>query len=623
MVAVAGTVAGGLAALGAHDDIDAAVRAATDGLDELGGDDEAARALLTEAAEAFESAESTLRAWWARPALVVPGVAQQSRAVSTMASSGAHLARTAVDASRDADLEAVRPRDGTVDLVALADLREPLEQSLSSLRSAADRLDGARSPLLLPPVADRLADLRDRVEGALGSAELGVQAVEVAPGLLGADGPRRYFLAFHNPAELRGIGGFMGSWAEMVVDGGRFELTHTGRVRELTTGGPDPEGRRIEGEAEFVARYGQAPARYWGLIGFSPDFPTVARIIEQLYPQSGGEAIDGVIALTPRAFAAFLELTGPIAVPGYPERLTPENAERILLHEQYLVFPRDSNEDRTQFLADATEVLFDELMTGELPGPSGLARDLGPVVDSRDLMLWAARDAERALIERIGATGSVERSDADSFGVVTQNYGGNKIDWFLRRDLRYEVDWDPATGDVDATLTVTLENRAPADGLPQSVIGWGGDLAAGQLPVADGENLMVLSAYTTYPIRSVTLDGVPVAHELGTELGHEVARLVVSIPAGQTRTVQVETSGRVTRGARYLLHPLRQPSVEPDAIEVEVELPPGWVVGSGAGASNRVGAAWTADQRASLQVDAGVDASGDPGRSLLDRLHGG
>jgi hypothetical protein len=134
---------------------------------------------------------------------------------------------------------------------------------------------------------------------------------------------------------------------------------------------------------------------------------------------------------------------------------------------------------------------------------------------------------------------------------------------------------------------------------------------------------MVLSAYTTYPIRSVTLDGVPVAHELGTELGHEVARLVVSIPAGQTRTVQVETSGRVTRGARYLLHPLRQPSVEPDAIEVEVELPPGWVVGSGAGASNRVGAAWTADQRASLQVDAGVDASGDPGRSLLDRLHGG
>jgi hypothetical protein len=450
-----------------------------------------------------------------------------------------------------------------------------------------------------------------------------VQAVEVAPGLLGADGPRRYFLAFHNPAELRGIGGFMGSWAEMVVEGGRFELTHTGRVRELTTGGPDPEARRIEGEPEFVARYGQEPARYWGLIGFSPDFPTVARIIEQLYPQSGGEAIDGVIALTPRAFAAFLELTGPIAVPGYPERLTPENAERILLHEQYLVFPRDSNEDRTQFLADATEVLFDELMTGELPGPSGLARDLGPVVDSRDLMLWAARDAERALIERIGATGSVERSDADSFGVVTQNYGGNKIDWFLRRDLRYEVDWDPATGDVDATLTVTLENRAPADGLPQSVIGWGGDLAAGQLPVADGENLMVLSAYTTYPIRSVTLDGVPVAHELGTELGHEVARLVVSIPAGQTRTVQVETSGRVTRGARYLLHPLRQPSVEPDAIEVEVELPPGWVVGSGAGASNRVGAAWTADQRASLQVDAGVDASGDPGRSLLDRLHGG
>src|SRR5690606_32250414 len=130
------------------------------------------------------------------------------------------------------------------------------------------RLAEVRSPLLVGLVADRLEALADQVGDARTTAETASAALDVGPDLLGVDRPRRYFLVAHTPSEMRGVGGFMGSWGELVIDGGRLELTRTGQVRELTTGGPDPADRRIEGQPEFVTHWGQAPAQYWGLIGF-------------------------------------------------------------------------------------------------------------------------------------------------------------------------------------------------------------------------------------------------------------------------------------------------------------------------------------------------------------------
>ncbi len=579
VVLVLGAVAGLGAALSARTDIDRAVDFARDGIDQLGDDDERARSNLRDAAGAFASAEEDLTVWWARPALLVPGVAQQTRAVTTMASAGADLARTAADATEDADVDSVRPRNGRVDLDALAALQDPLDRSLSSLRRADARLDDIDSPLLVRPLADRLETLRTEVTDALGSAELAAQAVAVAPDLLGADGPRRYFIAFQNPAEATANGGFMGNWAEIVADDGQLMLTRSGRSRDLTEGGPDPEGRRIEGEPEFVEVYGQSAARYWGNINFTPDHPTVSRIVTQLYPQSGGEELDGVIALTPHGLARFLELTGPVQVDGYPEALTTENAARILLHEQYLLYGQDDAEDREGFLSDTVAVVFDTLTSGELPGPRAIAKELGPAVDDRHLQLWSRRDDEQALFQRIGADGSATRpAGVDSFGITTQNLNGNKIDWFTHRDIRYEADWDPETGEVEATLTATIRNDAPASGLPPSVIGWGGDESLGQRPVADGENYIWLTAYTSHPIVEVTVDGEPAGDLRFEELGHRTVRIYISVPSESEREVVIRARGVVEPSSRYVLRPLRQPMANPDSLRVQVRTPDGWDV---------------------------------------------
>jgi len=307
--------------------------------------------------------------------------------------------------------------------------------------------------------------------------------------------------------------------------------------------------------------------------------------------------------------------------------LATENAARILLHDQYVLFAQDDADDREGFLSDTVRVVFDRLTDGELPGPRAIATELGPAVDGRHLQLWSRHADEQALFERIGADGSATRpAGVDSFGITTQNLNGNKIDWFTHRDIDYGVDWDPETGTVEGTLTATIRNDAPTTGLPPSVIGWGGDESLGQTPVADGENLVWVTAYVSHPIEEVAVDGEPIGDLRFDELGHQTVRIYISVPSQSERTVQIRTRGVVEPSSRYVLRPLRQPMANPDDVSVHVHLPDGWAAAEPDARSARDAArnavTWE-DALAQPRLVLDVDRASET-RAGVDRLrHGG
>lgn len=584
-----------LAAVGARTSVDDGVTAARDGLGAVErADRTAAVARFGQAASAFAKADASIGAWWARPALAVPIVGQHAKALRTLAGVGADLAAVGARAARQADPSTLRLTDGAFDLKALARVQEPLEAAMASLVRSGKGLDDARSPWLIEPVADRVKQLGDRVRSASGSTRTAVLALRNAPALLGADGPRRYFLAVQTPAEARASGGLIGNWGELVATDGKISLGRFGRIQELNTAG-NPATRRITGPADYVRRYsGFSPNVYWQTVTMSPDFPSVAQVIEELYPQSAGAPVDGVISLDPAAFAALLRLIGPVPVEGSAEMLSADNAERVLLHEQYVLFGETTEADRVDFLDAATRTVFARLTTTTLPAPRAVADALAPAVAGRHLQLASTHPAEQRFFERIGASGSVPPLRGDSLGVVTQNFNGNKIDWFLRRSYTYDAAYDPGSGTVSATLEVRLRNDAPADGLPRAVIGYGGFDAPGQPQTAFGENLMLLSVYSPLELRGMTIDdGQVLDVSQQNELGRRVYSALVSVQSMSTRTVTVKLAGRVRPGD-YRLDVARQPTVAPDEATVSVTVPAGWDVGattSGGTSSGRMATA--------------------------------
>lgn len=629
VLSAVGGVVGLVAALGARTSVDQGVQAARDGLGAVGrGDRAGAAARFDQAASAFEKADRAISAWWARPAYAVPVVGQHAKAVRLLATAGADLAGAGARAAREADPDTLRLTDGAFDLAAIAQVRAPLEAAMASLVRSSRRLGDARSPWLLAPVADRLEELADRVESASGSAETAVLAVRNAPGLLGADGPRRYFLAIQTPAEARASGGLIGNWGELVAENGRISLGRFGRTQELNTSG-DPAARRITGPPDYVRRYAPfKPSLYWQTVTMSPDFPSVAEVIGELYPQSGGAPIDGVISVDPYAFAALLRLTGPVSIEGRAEELNAANAAQVLLHEQYLSFDETAEADRVDFLDVASRTVFARLTSTTLASPRTVADALAPAVAGRHLQLSSTRPAEQRFFQRIGASGAVPALRGDSLGVVTQNFNGNKIDWFLRRSYTYEAEFDPATGEVGASLEVRLRNEAPAEGLPRSVIGFGGFAAPGQPQTAFGENLLLLSVYSPLELEAMTVDdGQVLQISRQNELGRRVYSALVSVASRSTRVVTVRLAGRVPRGD-YRLDVLRQPTVTPDEATLAVSLPPGWQVrpggqvdvagGAGAAPVRTARETVTVDRPRTLQVGAQRPATG-----FVDRLRRG
>lgn len=573
-------VASGLAAAGlavavfqSRHDVTQATAEARDGFDAARDrNGELAVERLYAASTHFGAANDRLNSPWALPARLVPILGHQAQVVETMTAQGAALADTAATATADADIDALEFHDGRIDLDLLQQFEGPLQRSTAALQASADAVDDTDSPWVLGPLRTRVGAFDRQVQDALPQAVLASTAVQLAPDLLGGEAPRHYFLAFTQPAESRGLGGFVGNFGELTATDGKLDLTRSGRIGELRSA-TDPATRRISGPADYLARYGRLhPEDFLQDVTFSPDFPSVAQVFAELYPQAGGQPVDGVIVVDPVALAALLEFTGPIQVAGLDEALTSANAADILMRQQYLTF-QDDESQRVDFLDEASRVTFEKLTSGDIPGPRQAADVLAPVVRQGRLAAYSVRPQEQALFEQIGADGALPPvADGDFVSLVSQNHANNKIDIFLHRTLDYRARFDPATGHVDATATIHLANDAPADGLPQAVIG-NNDRG---LPF--GTNDVYLSLYSPLGFDGATLDGQPLPMESQRELDRWVYSAIVRLGPRSSADLVVDLTGQIAPGTEYALTVAPQPLVNPDDITVTVTGASSWTV---------------------------------------------
>jgi hypothetical protein len=534
------------------------------------GNRAAASGALRHASRSLGDAGDLIDGFWTAPARLIPVVGQQRRALTTASRVGHQLTKAAADNVDRTNYDQLRYRSGTIDTSRVAAMEGPLRTLERQLAEGRDRLRGVGDGWLIPPVADRMDELRTQFDKAVPKTQLAVQAVSVAPGLLGGDGVRHYFVAFVSPSEARGLGGFIGNYGEIVADHGHLTLARSGSVNDLAA---RAGGRHLDGPADYLARYGAFdPANHLLDATYSPDLPAVADVIDQLYPQAGGTKLDGVLVVDPYGLAALLRLTGPIQVPGLAEPLTPQNAADILLRKQYELFPDRTK--RKDLLEDASRITFDKLTTGSLPGPRALADALSPAVRQGRIGFFSTSPTEQAFVRRIGLDGAFPKpSGQDLVAVTTQNVDNNKIDVFLHRQLTYRAIVDPSTGTVRSTLTIELRNDAPASGISPAFLTSYGDTSR-----APGVNRTFLSLYSPLAPTKATVDGQERGLQAAPELGWNAYSTFVDIPPSSTVTVTVQLTGEVARGSTYRLGIRHQPLVNPDDVDVEITPAAGWSV---------------------------------------------
>ncbi|HEX6420159.1 MAG TPA: DUF4012 domain-containing protein [Acidimicrobiales bacterium] len=574
-----------VAAASAEEDVTEGIRAVDHGLQAArDGDDNLAALELDQAAYALAKADDTLSSWFVSPAELLPVVGPNVHTVSSLAGAARDVAGVASLAAYSADVDALRFVDGRLDPRAVIDMQEPLRQVSLALDRLAEEVDDARSPWLLSPVSTRIDLLEERVAEARPEALAASTAVDIGPALLGAEGPRRYLVLFTTPVEARGRTGFPGNYAELYLEDGKLTMPVFGRVADLERGGLGTQ-RTLSGPPDLLARYERFDvATTWRNLSMTPDYPALAQAAAELYPQSGGQPVDGVLSVDPAGLAALMRYTGPVEIEGRAEPLTEENAQSYLLFEQYLLFEGDT-EQRVDVLEHVARTTFERLTSADLPGPRAIVEHLDPVVDGGHIRFVSFDERTQTAIAGLTSLpGSFAPAEgADSFATTTANAGASKIDVFLHRRQHYAVRWDPATGRIAATLRVSLQNAAPVEGLPDYVIG-------NIVGLPPGTNRSYVSIYSQLDLEGARIGGQPAALQSEVESGRNVYSTFVDIPAGATVEIELDLSGAID-GHRYELDLPEQPFATTDEVTVELEV---------------VGAEPVVDRGAGAEVDGSV-----------------
>src|SRR5262249_28507283 len=139
---------------------------------------------------------------------------------------------------------------------------------------------------------------------------------------------------------------------------------------------------------------------------------------------------------------------------------------------------------------------------------------------------------EEQLLETVGIAGDMPALDgADGWSFSVSNTGGNKIDAYLQRKAGYEATTDPATGVTTGTIRIELTNTAPAEGLPNYVIG-------NRVGKPIGTSSLLVTLYSPLGLDQVTVDGAVVGVTPGTEDGWNTYRFSVDTAAGATATIE-------------------------------------------------------------------------------------
>lgn len=568
-ITVIGLVGLLIAAVSARPDLSEGNRVARQGLQQLKqGDFELAQASFERASSAFERADGDLGSLLTQPARLVPLAAQHRDAGAGLSSAAAETTRTIEQQLRRIDFERLRISNGRIDIDAVRELADPMQRLQVALEKLEVGAAAAQNPWLVGRVGDELAELRLEIDEQQALGAKAIDALAVAPSMLGADGERVYFLMFTTPAEARGQGGFMGNYAEVTIDDGQIELTEFGRHTRLSAAGERP--RRLENApADWLDRYALAGFRYgedehvgddpWANITISPDFPATAQVVSELYPKSGGRAVDGVFSLDVFALQELIGLVGPIEADGASRPLTGDNAAEYLLVDQYEITEEVDNAQRIDQLELIAEETLNRLLSTNPPDPIELGRVMTPMVQQRRVYGWLAEPAEEAVIVAAGMDGTLlgGLDGRDGYAVTAVNDGASKMDTFLGRDMVF------TPGDETDRLAVTISHDAPVETLPAYAVGNTTDVPLGWAREW-------VTVYTNRLVDGAFLDGEPVNIGLEPEAGSFAYSVFIDIEPGTSREFALEFEGGTAQSPRELM-------VQPQPLVV----PEVWQIGAG------------------------------------------
>lgn len=361
------------------------------------------------------------------------------------------------------------------------------QPQLSALSAAATRLDDLAQKIAAPTYLSVIGDARTALQDQTAKLATLLRntaiAAKLAPSMLGADGPRTYLMGFQTNAEARGTGGLVGGFGVLRFTDGVPAVDTLAPNTELAKASAD-----IDLGPEFDKVYGWTnPYTDFRNSNLSAHFPYAAQIWRSMWERQTDSSVDGVVALDPVALSYVLAVIGPVQLAD-GEEIAAENVVELTESTAYIRFPTDQ-QARKKYLQDIANAVVNR-MTGALPSPRKLLAALGRAASERRLAVWSAIPADQEILEQTPLAHIIPDDKAPYAQVIVNNLAGNKMDYYLTREIEYAA--DSCSGERrNSTVTVRLTNTATDQPLPDYVAGLPG--ISPKIPINAPRGTMVSS----------------------------------------------------------------------------------------------------------------------------------
>jgi hypothetical protein len=333
------------------------------------------------------------------------------------------------------------------------------------------------------------------------------------------DGKEKTFLIlFQNDMEIRPGGGYIGAFGILKFKDGKvqsletYDLSNFDKQIPPTIEPPYPMKEILK-------------INSWKLrdSNFSPDFRQNAEKAEYFYHLGQGqEQFEAVFAINSRVLESLLAITGPVEIEGYPGAYDNENAILTLEYQVEKGYAEQGIEksERKDIMKELANAIIKKIFALNSRKKIDLAKTIIGDLNKKNIQLYFKDAKLEKQAQKAGWSGSVnENWKGDYLMMVDANMGSFKSDYYVKRSFDYTLD---LSGEIPtANLKITYTHTA-------KIKDW-----------MTRDYLTYLRVYVPQNSRLVNSEGLAEI-KYGSELGKEYFGSFVSIPVGQTKTVELK-----------------------------------------------------------------------------------
>lgn len=480
-----------------------------------------------------------------------------------------------------------------------------LDEVISKMGILQGRLSGRWSGIP-GRFREDLTKFKDKLLVEREGAENVRKILPILPEMLGLDGKRReYMVLLQNENEIRPSGGFIGSYAILSFEGGRFLGFE---VKDIYEADGQLKGH-VEPPAEIKKYLGEAG---WFMrdSNWQASFPLVSKDVQWFLEKETGRKVDGVIGLNLAAVKAVLKVTGEVYVADFKEKVNQTN-----LYEQAEYYSETKffagSVQKASFLGAVSKQLMEEIKIAKGSKGQELLMAVVDLLNRNEVQIVLNEKVAAETLLEAGWDGSIyegkcngDKCFADYLYIVEANFGVNKANYFLYRNIERQIEIGEKV--IRNTLKIVYENTAKSSAWP------GGDYKNYMrvyVP-SDAEIQEVNWSEGNSGEKKIVSGDALKINIMGSkkEIG-----FLVTVPVGKKIVVEVKYTNNINLATidkfSYLNYVQRQSGYGDTGMVTLVSMPDNWRINAVEPAASVVGGKLLFNQKLDRDIKMGVEIS--------------